>query len=131
MTYIRPQQPVISDPDGEAASAKCKCYNARINAESGLCCLRCGTAMHARSKAMSSGWTIRCARVVYIRVCYLTCGLHILGTYNAVLAWLVKKAEDNQVELPFFSPVGVLVFQFSREAKAEKPHNGNAQLFIP
>lgn len=32
-----------------------------------------------------------------MRVGYLT-----LGTYNAVLAWLVKKAEDNQVELPFF-----------------------------
>lgn len=31
-----------------------------------------------------------------MRVCDLT-----LGTYNAVLAWLVKKAEDNQVELPF------------------------------
>lgn len=54
-----------------------------------------------------------------MRVCYLTCGLHILGTYNAVLAWLVKKAEDNQVELPFIFPVGVLVFQFSRERRRE------------
>lgn len=54
-----------------------------------------------------------------MRVCYLTCGLHILGTYNAVLAWLVKKAEDNQVELPFIFRVGVLVFQFSRERRRE------------
>lgn len=49
-----------------------------------------------------------------MRVCYFT-----LGTYNAVLAWLVKKAEDNQVELPFIFPVGVLVFQFSRERRRE------------
>lgn len=56
-----------------------------------------------------------------MRVCYLTCGLHTLGTctYNAVLAWLVKKVEDNQVELPFIFPVGVLVFQFSRERRRE------------
>lgn len=54
-----------------------------------------------------------------MRVCYLTCGLHILGTYNAVLAWLVKKAEDNPVELPFILPVGGLVFQFSRERRRE------------
>lgn len=51
---------------------------------------------YARSEALSSGWKIKCARVVYMRVGYLT-----LGTYNAVLAWLVKKAEDNQLELPF------------------------------
>lgn len=59
--------------------------------------------------------------------------LHTLGTctYNAVLAWLVKKAEDNPVELPFIYPVGVLVFQFSREAKAGKSHNGDALLFMP
>lgn len=55
-----------------------------------------------------------CASRVYARMLPY---LHTLGTctYNAVLAWLVKKAEDNQVELPFFSPVGGLVFQFSRE----------------
>lgn len=91
----------MSDPDGEAASAKCKCYDAQFDAESGLWCLRCGTAMHARSKALSSGWKIRCARVVYMRVGYLTCIPLGTCTYNAVLAWLVKKAEDNQVELPF------------------------------
>lgn len=42
-----------------------------------------------------------CASRVYARMLPY---LHTLGTctYNAVLAWLVKKAEDNQVELPFF-----------------------------
>lgn len=129
VTYIRPQQPVMSDPDREAASAKCKCCDAQVDAESGLWCLRCGTAMHARSEAMSSGWTIRCARVVYMRVCYLTCTLGTC-TYNAVLAWLVKKAEDNQVELRFFFSCrrpGLPVFE---RIKTGKPHDGDIH-YIP
>lgn len=115
----------MSDPDGEAASAKWKCCDAQVDAESGLCCLRCGTAMHARSEALSSGWTIRCARVVYMRVCYFT-----LGTYNAVLAWLVKKAEDNQVELPFFSSRRSPGFPIFERTKAGKPHDGDIH-YIP